>query len=37
MMNELDILRDVAARLKNAGIPYMVTGSTAMNYYAEPR
>jgi len=37
MMNELDVLRDVTARLKNAGIPYMMTGSMAMNYYAEPR
>jgi hypothetical protein len=37
MMNKLDVLRDVTARLKNAGIPYMMTGSMAMNYYAEPR
>lgn len=37
MMNKLDVLLDVTARLKNAGIPYMVTGSMAMNYYAEPR
>jgi predicted nucleotidyltransferase len=37
MQNELDIIRDVAARLAEAGIPYMLTGSVAMNYYANPR
>jgi hypothetical protein len=36
-MNELDVLRDVADRLNNAGVPYMLTGSLAMNYYAETR
>jgi hypothetical protein len=37
MQNELDIIRDVAARLGGLGIPYMLTGSVAMNYYANPR
>jgi len=37
MQNELDIVRDVAVRLTEAGIPYMLTGSVAMNYYANPR
>ena len=37
MQNELDIVRDVSARLERAGIAYMLTGSMAMNYYAKPR
>lgn len=37
MQNELDIVRDVSARLDSAGIGYMLTGSMAMNYYAQPR
>ena len=37
MLNELDIVRDVSKRLDDAGIGYMLTGSIAMNYYAEPR
>jgi hypothetical protein len=37
MQNELDIVRDVSARLESAGIGYMLTGSMAMNYYAQPR
>jgi hypothetical protein len=37
MLSELDILRDVCARLEKAGIDYMLTGSMAMNYYAQPR
>lgn len=37
MQNEVDILRDVAAKLDAAGIGYMLTGSMAMNYYAQPR
>jgi hypothetical protein len=35
--NELDILKDVAQRLDSLGIRYMLTGSFAMNYYAQPR
>ena len=34
MQNELDI---VSARLEGANISYMLTGSMAMNYYAQPR
>lgn len=37
MQNELDIVRDVSQRLNAAGIGYMLTGSMAMNYYAQPR
>ena len=37
MQNELDIVRDVSKRLEHAGIDYMLTGSMAMNYYAQPR
>ena len=37
MQNELDIVRDVSKRLDTANISYMLTGSIAMNYYAEPR
>ena len=34
---ELDVLRDVSSRLESAGISFMLTGSVAMNYYAQPR
>lgn len=37
MFSELDILRDVCTRLEKARIEYMLTGSMAMNYYAQPR
>jgi len=37
MHDELDIVRDVSARLEEGGIAYMLTGSMAMNYYAQPR
>lgn len=37
MLNELDVVRDVSQRLDRAGIAYMLTGSMAMNYYAQPR
>src|SRR5438132_3967242 len=37
MQNELDIVRDVSQRLDGAGIAFMLTGSMAMNYYAQPR
>ena len=36
-MNEIDIVRDVSGKLEQAGIDYMLTGSMAMNYYAQPR
>jgi hypothetical protein len=35
--DELEILKSVTAKLDSAGIPYMVTGSMAANYYATPR
>jgi hypothetical protein len=37
LKTELDILRDVSERLESGGIAFMVTGSVAMNYYAQPR
>lgn len=37
MLNEFDVIRDVTSRLTKAGIPYMLTGSLAMNYYSQPR
>ena len=37
MENELDIVRDVSQRLEHGGLAYMLTGSMAMNYYAQPR
>ena len=37
MQNELNIVRDVSTKLDSAGIGYMLTGSMAMNYYAQPR
>ena len=36
-MNEIDIVRDISRKFERAGIPYMLTGSMAMNYYAQPR
>ena len=37
MWNEIDVLRDVTQRLNSGGIPFMLTGSLAMNHYATPR
>jgi len=37
MSEELELLILVAGRLDAAHIPYMLSGSTAMNVYAEPR
>jgi len=37
MLSELEILKDVCSRLDKARIEYMLTGSMAMNYYAQPR
>jgi hypothetical protein len=36
-MNEIDVIRDVSRKLEGADIPYMLTGSMAMNYFAQPR
>jgi Nucleotidyltransferase of unknown function (DUF6036) len=37
MSDELEVLKLVTTRLEGAGIAYMVSGSMAMNYYAQPR
>jgi hypothetical protein len=37
MSDELDVLMTVVSRLETAGIAYMVSGSMALNYYAQPR
>lgn len=37
LMSELDVLREVTTRLKQEGIPHMLTGSLAMSYYTQPR
>lgn len=37
MSEELEILKLVCQRLQKAGIPYMITGSIAANFYAVPR
>jgi Nucleotidyl transferase AbiEii toxin, Type IV TA system len=37
MLSELDVLKDVCERLERAQVAYMLTGSMAMNYYAQPR
>ncbi len=37
MNEELEVLKMVTSRLDGAGIPYMVTGSMAVNFYAVPR
>jgi hypothetical protein len=37
MAELLDVLCLVTARLDTVGVPYMVTGSLALGYYAQPR
>jgi predicted nucleotidyltransferase len=37
MKTELDLLRDVSRRLESGGVEFMLTGSMAMNFYAQPR
>ena len=37
MIEQLEVFGDVVSRLDEVGIPYMVSGSMAMNYYARPR
>jgi predicted nucleotidyltransferase len=37
MSEELEVLKEVGRRLAAAGIPYMITGSIAANFYAVPR
>ena len=36
-VNEVDIVRDISRKFEHADIAYMLTGSMAMNYYAQPR
>ncbi|MBI2092148.1 MAG: hypothetical protein HYY43_02410 [Deltaproteobacteria bacterium] len=37
MSEELDVLKEVTGRLDKASISYMISGSVAMNFYAQPR
>jgi hypothetical protein len=37
MLSELDILKDVTGKFEQLNIQYMLTGSLAMSYYAQPR
>ena len=37
MAAELDVLQDAVTRLERSSIPYMLTGSVALSYYAQPR
>lgn len=37
MSTELTVLMDVCQRLDAGGVEYMLTGSMALNYYAQPR
>jgi hypothetical protein len=37
MSAELEVLQDALARLEREGVAYMLTGSLALSYYAEPR
>lgn len=37
MINDIQILKDVSEKLIDNDIPFMVTGSMAMNFYIEPR
>jgi hypothetical protein len=34
---QIEVLADFVSRLESARVPYMVSGSMAMNYYAQPR
>ncbi len=36
-MTEIDVLKDIAKKLKSNNIEYMVSGSVSMNFYATPR
>ena len=37
MNEEIELLKNVAAKLESAGIEYMMTGSMAMAFYSIPR
>ncbi len=37
MTEELQVLQEITSRLNQLDIPYMITGSMAANFYAQPR
>lgn len=37
MLTELDVLKDVTQKFEKLNFQYMLTGSLAMSYYAQPR
>jgi len=37
MLSEIDVIQDISRKFEGLEIPYMLTGSIAMNYYASPR
>jgi hypothetical protein len=37
MSEELEVVKEVVQRLDKGGIAYMITGSTAANFYTVPR
>src|SRR5258708_6619484 len=37
MNEQIELIKLVAGRLEKAGIPYMLTGSSALDFYATPR
>lgn len=37
MSEELEVLKKVTGKLNEASIPYMISGSVAMNFHAQPR
>lgn len=37
MSEQIDFIKEIAARLDSAGIAFMLTGSLAMTFYATPR
>lgn len=37
MNEQIELIKLVASRLEKAGIPYMLTGSAALDFYAQPR
>ena len=37
MSEQLELIKELAKKLDEARIPYMISGSVAMNFYAQPR
>lgn len=37
MSEQVELIKLIAVRLGNAGIPYMITGSAALEFYTQPR